>query len=66
MRRIYCCGAQLIKVLPMPPVTGQSIVHADALVCVHIPVELMEKERKGIDESEECRDKTAMKNEREA
>lgn len=58
---LYLCGAQHIKVLPSPPVPGQSIMHTDTLVCAHIPVKLMEGEREGRDERGECRDKSAMR-----
>lgn len=63
---LYLSGAQHIKVLPSPPVPGQSIMHTDTFVCVHIPLELMEKERKGRDERGECRNKSGMRNERVA
>lgn len=59
---LYLSGAQHIKVLPSP---GQSIMHTDTFVCVHIPLELIEKLRRGRDERWECR-KSSMRNEIEA
>lgn len=58
---LYLSGAlQDVKVLPRPPVPGRSVVHADTFV------ELMEKERKGRDQSGEWGNKSGMRSEREA